>query len=133
MRNDETPDEALDRLEAGSSSSEPFRSSGSGEDYEPSGNWGTERRLDQPAPNTPHGMEGAPSGAGYGGFGPEGDYSGPAGDPNAEMLGQVNADRDRLVDQAQAEGPVRPDRAFTASNQSSATRTRDETDHDQSA
>jgi len=129
MRNDETPDDALDKLEADSNAEEPFRSSRAGENYEPSGNWGTERRLDQPAnPNAPHGMEGAASGAGYGGFGPEGDYASAAGDPNAEILGQVNADRDPLVEQAQAEGRVRPDRAFMSEDRSAATRRRDAAD-----
>jgi hypothetical protein len=126
MRDNETPDEAEDRLQAGSNAEEPFRSSGAGETYEPSGNWGTERRLDQPvAADTPHGMEGAASGAGYGGFGPEGDYGSAAGDPNAEIRGQVNADRDRLVEQAQAEGPVRPGRAFAPEDRTAAPRSRD--------
>jgi hypothetical protein len=59
---------------------------------------------------------------------------GNAGNPNADIIGQVNADRDRLAEQAQAEGPVRADRAFTTNNQSPASRPRDPSDdrqHDQ--
>jgi hypothetical protein len=131
MRKDETPEDAAERLKADSNADEPFRSSGSGETYEPSGNWGAERRLDQPGPDRPpHGMEGAASGAGYGGFGPEGDYGGAAGDPNADIIGQVNADRDRLAEQAQADGPVRPGRAFMSEDRSPATGQRDPDESD---
>lgn len=79
----------------------PFRESGSGDSYSPSGNWGAERQADA----TPDGaveralgddiaaigglasgttMAGAPTDAGDGGFGPEGDYGGdgqPGGQP----------------------------------------------------
>jgi hypothetical protein len=61
-------------------SPEPFRRSGSGEDYDPAGNWAAERRLDKGIDPTVPGIEGAPSGAGDGGFGPEGDYSETSGD-----------------------------------------------------
>jgi len=54
---------------------EPFRESESGDEYNPQGNWGAERRLDNPSGGNVPGPQGAPSGAGYGGFGPEGDYS----------------------------------------------------------
>ena len=82
----------------------PFRESGSGDDYNPQGNWGAERRLDGPAGGKVRGPEGAPSGAGTGGFGPEGDYSGSAGQPNADVAGQANADPDALIEQAQKLG-----------------------------
>lgn len=54
---------------------EPFRESGSGADYNAAGNWGAERRRDNIKGGTPHGIEGAPSGAGDGGYGPEGGYA----------------------------------------------------------
>jgi hypothetical protein len=54
---------------------EPFRESESGDTYNPQGNWGAERRLDNPSGGNVTGSEGAPSGSGYGGFGPEGDYT----------------------------------------------------------
>ena len=57
-------------------------------------------------------MEGAPSGAGDGGFGPEGDYS-DAGAPDTDVIGDVNADRSGLADEAQRLGRPRPGRATT--------------------
>ncbi len=68
----------------------PFRESGSGDDYNPQGNWGAERRRDEPS--------------GTGGFGPEGDFAGAAGDENADVAGQVNADPDALIDEAKKLG-----------------------------
>jgi hypothetical protein len=59
----------------------PFRESGSGENYNPQGNWGAERRRDNPSGGIVRGPEGTPSGAGDGGFGPEGDYTDPERDP----------------------------------------------------
>lgn len=82
----------------------PYRESGSGEDYDPAGNWAAERRLDGPKGGAVPGIEGAPSGAGDGGYGPEGDYTGAAGEENAEVLGEVNADRAPLVDEARTLG-----------------------------
>jgi hypothetical protein len=122
MREDQTPDGASDRLQGDGEAREPFRASGSGESYEPSGNWGAQRRLDQVPGDVPHGMEGRPRGAVAGGYGPEGNYGGEAGQPNADVLGQVKGDPDRLADEAQELGPVRPDRAFVGSNQDPATR-----------
>lgn len=54
--------------------------------------------------------EGVANGAGHGGFGPEGNYGGVAGDPYAGALGQMTADRDPLAEQTQAGGQMRPDR-----------------------
>jgi len=64
----------------GATDGAPFRESGSGDSYNPQGNWGAERRRDNPAGGIVPGPEGAPSGAGDGGFGPEGDYTDPARD-----------------------------------------------------
>jgi hypothetical protein len=77
-----------------SDENEPFRQSKSGAEYDPQGNWGAERHRDHPRPGAVPGIEGAPSGAGDGGYGPEGDYGGPAGDPNADVLGHVNEEPD---------------------------------------
>jgi hypothetical protein len=89
-------------------SAEPFRRSGSGEDYEPEGNWAAERRIDQGSGATISGMEGAPSGAGDGGFGPEGDFSGAKND--ADVIGEVNADTSKLANEAHELGRPRPGR-----------------------
>jgi hypothetical protein len=64
-----------DRPEQSDESTPPFRESGSGDEYNPQGNWGAERRRDNISGGTPLGPEGAPTGAGDGGFGPEGGYS----------------------------------------------------------
>jgi hypothetical protein len=53
----------------------PFRRSSSAGEYNPEGNWAAERRLDAPISNGQPGMQGEASGAGDGGFGPEGDFS----------------------------------------------------------
>lgn len=53
----------------------PFRRSSSGGEYDPAGNWAAERRLDRPANDGKPGMQGEASGAGDGGFGPEGGFS----------------------------------------------------------
>lgn len=100
--------------------SEPFRQSGSGADYNAQGNWGTERRLDGPSGGAVNGAEGAPSGAGDGGFGPEGDYAGSAGERNAEIAGQANADPDALIDEAQRLGKPKPGRATSGGNTDNA-------------
>ena len=89
---------------------EPFRESESGTSYNPQGNWGAERRIDGPKGGPVAGAEGAPSGAGDGGFGPEGDYAGPPGDPNARVLGQVNGNPEALEAQAHKKNPSNPDR-----------------------
>lgn len=65
-------------------SDEPFRQSGSGQDYDPNANWGAERRLDNPDRAAVPGPEGAPSGAGDGGYGPEGDYGSEGDAPNSK-------------------------------------------------
>ncbi|HET9683589.1 MAG TPA: hypothetical protein VFP15_05760 [Gemmatimonadaceae bacterium] len=62
------PSEATDR-------SEPFRRSGSAGEYDPNGNWAAERREGTPLGDIRPGMEGGASGAGDGGFGPEGGFS----------------------------------------------------------
>lgn len=97
-------------------SPEPFRESGSGADYDPAASWGAERRTDAPSGGTVNGMQGAPSGAGDGGYGPEGDYVGAAGTPNADVLGQVNGSDQALVDEAQHLGHPRPGRMFVGGN-----------------
>lgn len=89
---------------------QPFRRSGSGEDYEPEGNWAAERRLDQGSGAATPGMEGVASGAGDGGFGPEGDYSGNTGNADTDIIGEVNADRDALSRDAKELGRPRPGR-----------------------
>jgi hypothetical protein len=99
--------------EQNSGDTEAFRQSGSGQEYDPNGNWAAERRRDNPSGGSVPDMEGAPSGAGDGGYGPEGDYSGAAGSANANVLGQVNADRTPLGDEAQRLGRPRQGRAAT--------------------
>lgn len=54
---------------------ERFRRSGSAGEYDPDGNWAAERREGTPLGDIRPGMEGGASGAGDGGFGPEGGYS----------------------------------------------------------
>lgn len=76
-------DEKRDELRDGESP-EPFRRSGSGGEYDPNGNWAAERRLDRGSDATIPGPEGAPTGAGDGGFGPEGDYGSAPAAPNHE-------------------------------------------------
>ena len=68
--------------------------------------------ADQGSDMTP-GMEGAPIGGGDGGFGPEGDYSGTGGQPNAEVLGEVGGDPDALAAEARKLGHPRADRMWT--------------------
>lgn len=91
----------------------PFRESGSGASYSPSGNWGAERQAStspgEAAASVLGGvngvggttagetMAGAPTDAGDGGFGPEGGYSGsdtgqPGGQPGGESAGGVSGD-----------------------------------------
>lgn len=53
----------------------PFRRSSSAGEYDPAGNWAAERRLDVPVRDGRSGMQGEASGAGDGGFGPEGGFS----------------------------------------------------------
>lgn len=118
MSDEKTPGRADDGLQQdGDDANEPFRASGSGASFDAAGNWGAERRRDQPVGDMRHGMEGAASGAGDGGFGPEGNYGGAAGQANADVLGQVNGDRDRLAERAQEQGPPKPEREFVGRNQ----------------
>lgn len=60
---------------------EPFRRSGSAREYDPDGNGAAERREGTPLGDIRPGMEGGATGAGDGGFGPEGGY---IRDANAE-------------------------------------------------
>lgn len=90
----------------------PFQRSGSGAEYTPGGNWAAERERNGPSGGK-GGMEGAPTGAGDGGFGPEGDFSGPRDDKVANVLGEVNGDNSALVKEAQERGPRKADRRFT--------------------
>ena len=108
-------DAGNDAMQQGGSP-EPFRESASGADYDPAASWGAERRLDGPSGGTVPDMQGAPSGAGDGGYGPEGDYAGAAGTPNADVLGEVNGDNQALVDEAQRLGRPRPDREWIGGN-----------------
>lgn len=94
-------------------SEEPFRKSGSGENYDPNSNWAAERRLDQGSGGTVPGMEGAPTGAGDGGFGPEGDYSSRNSERAADVRANVDGDRDALANEAHELGRPKPGRATT--------------------
>lgn len=93
-------------------STPPFRESGSGTSYDPDASWAAERERNG-ASGGAAGMEGAPSGAGDGGFGPEGDFTGASGKRAADVLGQVNGDNSGLVKEAQERGPRKADRRFT--------------------
>ncbi len=53
----------------------PFRRSSSAGEYDPAANWAAERRLDEPLRDGRPGAQGQASGAGDGGFGPEGGFS----------------------------------------------------------
>lgn len=106
------------------SSSAPFRRSGSGADYDPNSNWAAERQRDGPSGGIVPGIEGAPSGAGDGGFGPEGDYRGAAGQPNADVLGEVHGDNSELIDEAQELGKPKPDREFIGGSEEDENATR---------
>lgn len=53
----------------------PFRRSSSAGEYNPAANWAAERRLDEPLRDGRPGAQGQASGAGDGGFGPEGGFS----------------------------------------------------------
>jgi hypothetical protein len=97
----------------GAAGDEPFRASGSGASYSPDASWAAERDRNGPSGGNAPDIAGAPSGAGDGGFGPEGDFSGAAGQGAADVLGQVHGDNSRLVEEAQERGPRRADREFT--------------------
>lgn len=73
----------------------PFRRSSSAGDYNPAGNWAAERRLDVPIDDGRPGMQGEASGAGDGGFGPEGGFStdAHAGDAARRERNQDTGDR----------------------------------------
>lgn len=94
-----------------SGSTPPFRESGSGADYDPNSNWTAERAQGTSAAGET--MAGAPSDAGDGGFGPEGDYRARPGSEEADVLGQVNGDDSALIKEAQSRGKRKPDRRFT--------------------
>lgn len=103
-------DTSSDPDRKGEGSTAPFRESGSGASYDPDANWAAERGTsDASAP----GMEGAPTGAGDGGFGPEGDFTGAGGERAARVLGQVGGDNSALIKEAQERGPRKADRRFT--------------------
>lgn len=94
------------------SDGEPFERSGSGAEYTPVGNWAAERERNGPSGGKA-GMSGAPSGAGDGGFGPEGDFTATGDSRVADVLGEVNGDNSALVRDAQERGPRKADRRFT--------------------
>ena len=75
MTDQKTPQDAETAPPAESDQDLPFRRSSSAGEYEPAGNWAAERRLDAPLGDGLPGMQGLPSGAGDGGFGPEGGFS----------------------------------------------------------
>lgn len=68
-----------------------FRRSSSAGEYNPAGNWAAERRLDTPVSDGQSGMQGEASGAGDGGFGPEGGFS---KDAHASDAAKSGRDRD---------------------------------------
>lgn len=96
----------------GSGSTPPFRESGSGAGYDPDANWGAEREQNELAGGDDS-MAGAPSDAGDGGYGPEGDFTGPGAKKAADVLGEVNGDDSALIKEAQERGPRKADRRFT--------------------
>ena len=53
----------------------PFRRSSSAGEYDPDGNWAAERREGRPLGDIRPGMQGDATGAGDGGFGPEGGFA----------------------------------------------------------
>lgn len=53
----------------------PFRRSSSAGEYDPDGNWAAERGAGRPLGDIRPGMQGDATGAGDGGFGPEGGFS----------------------------------------------------------
>ena len=75
MTDKRTPKDAEVAPPAETDQALPFRQSSSGGDYNPGGNWAAERRLDRPVNDAKPGMQGEASGAGDGGFGPEGGFS----------------------------------------------------------
>jgi hypothetical protein len=75
MTDNRTPKDAGTSRPAGNDKDLPFRRSSSAGEYDPAGNWAAERRLDTPIGDGSPGMQGEASGAGDGGFGPEGGYS----------------------------------------------------------
>jgi hypothetical protein len=75
MTDKRTPKDAETARPAEDDQDLPFRRSSSAGDYDPAGNWAAERRLDVPIRDGRSGLEGRSSGAGDGGFGPEGGFS----------------------------------------------------------
>jgi len=75
MPDDRTPKDAETARPAEDDQDLPFRRSSSGGDYDPNSNWAAERRIDAPIGDGRAGMQGEASGAGDGGFGPEGGFS----------------------------------------------------------
>lgn len=111
-RNNEMDENAETAKGNSGSSAAPFERSGSAGSYDPGGNWAAERERNGPSGGEA-GMEGAPSGAGDGGYGPEGDFAGAGGRKAANILGQVNGDNSALIKEAQERGPRKADRRFT--------------------
>lgn len=75
MPDDRTPKDAETARPAEDDQDLPFRRSSSAGDYDPNSNWAAERELDVPIRNGRAGMQGEATGAGDGGFGPEGGFS----------------------------------------------------------
>ena len=75
MPADHTPKDAETARPAEDDQELPFRRSSSAGDYDPNSNWAAERRLDAPITDGQAGMQGEASGAGDGGFGPQGGFS----------------------------------------------------------
>jgi hypothetical protein len=95
MPDDRTPKDAETARPAENDQALPFRRSSSAGEYDPAGNWAAERRLDVPLGDGRPGIQGQASGAGDGGFGPEGGYSEDAHADDAAGSDREPPDRDR--------------------------------------
>ena len=75
MTNERSPRDADTTPPAEQDQDLPFRRSSSAGEYDPDGNWAAERREGGPLGDIRPGMQGDATGAGDGGFGPEGGYT----------------------------------------------------------
>ena len=75
MTDERTPKDAETAPPAENDENLPFRRSSSAGDYDPAGNWAAERRMDARIGDGRPGLQGDATGAGDGGFGPEGGFS----------------------------------------------------------
>ena len=88
MTDNRTPKDAETARPAEVDQGLPFRRSSSAGSYDPAGNWAGERRLDVPISDGRAGTQGDASGAGDGGFGPEGGFSADAHADDAAKRGR---------------------------------------------